>query len=151
MSRRPGRRHWAARGHILAVVSLLVVLLSLIQPALAASQEGSGNGTATVETPAASIDPTQPVSVEPTVPDASDFQTTQQNNQPVVVTGTVEFLVLDSNRLQIADGYKLCLLGLECVDIVDGRATVDSVDVGESQYRISVSMMKVFSSMTSFR
>ncbi|MGI8403800.1 MAG: hypothetical protein ACR2OE_03360 [Thermomicrobiales bacterium] len=77
MSRRSGHRQWAARGHILAVVSLLVVLLSLIQPALAANQEGSGDGTATIETPAISIDPTQPVCVEPTVPDASDFQTTQ--------------------------------------------------------------------------
>ncbi|MGI8485600.1 MAG: SH3 domain-containing protein, partial [Thermomicrobiales bacterium] len=136
MGHRAGRRRTATRGHIFALCSLIVILLSLIQPALAVGREGTGPGTAVAQTPETTFDPTQPVAADPTVPDASEFQTTQETNEQVIVTGTVVFLVLDVNRLPIADGYKLCFFGLECANLLDGRATVDGVVAGESQYRI---------------
>ncbi len=130
---RTARTHRSGtRARALALLSLLVILLSLVQPAMTAGQDAPGVGTAAAETSV----PTEYVApglAAPTVPDSESMTAT---DVPPVQTGVVTFLVMDQNREQLSDGYQLCLYGLECVNIVDGHATIPGVAVGDSQYRI---------------
>ena len=101
---------------VLAVLSLLV---SAAQPGLIGrSALAQDDGTPVSGAPQGEIATQEPVDVAP-------------------ATAVVTFRVVDADDQPIGDGYRLCIDGATCTDILEGRAAFDGVAEGAHTYEVA--------------
>ncbi|MGC4191192.1 MAG: SH3 domain-containing protein [Thermomicrobiales bacterium] len=100
-------------------VALLSLVVSAIQPAMLLH-------------PALAQDGGTPVS------DGSQGEiATDEPVDTASASAPVAFRIVDANDQPIADGYRLCVDGVTCVDILEGKAYLDGVAAGAHTYEIT--------------
>ncbi|MGC4105437.1 MAG: SH3 domain-containing protein [Thermomicrobiales bacterium] len=100
------------------MVAMLSLLLSVAQPLALRTVIAQESGTPVVDEPQGEIATQEPVDVAP-------------------MTAAVSFRVVDADDQLIADGYRLCVDGVTCVDILDGKAHLDGLAEGAHTYEIT--------------